>query len=114
MMLEPDRKAEYALAERTQLSSGGRGDLVRGSDHAGVRPCRRMTSPIAAKSGGPPADAARTSLISEKYEGPNRPGLMIARNLASSLPWFAKPWTTPRGMQMVSPGPISVVSPSTV
>ncbi len=32
---------------------------------------------------------------------------MIARNLASLAPWFAKPCTTPRGMQMLSPGATS-------
>ena len=50
-----DRRGRGAAALR-----GGRRDGVRGSDHAGVRPCRRMTSPIAARSGGPPADAAST------------------------------------------------------
>jgi hypothetical protein len=33
---------------------------------AGVRPWRRITSPIAARFGGPPALAARTSAISRK------------------------------------------------
>ena len=112
----PARASKALSAEGEALLRFAADDatVVRRSDHAGVRPWRRMTSPIAARSGGPPADAASTSLISVKYEGPKRPGLMIARNLASSLPWFAKPCTTPRGMQMLSPGPTSLVSPSTV
>jgi hypothetical protein len=36
------------------------------ADWAGVRPWRRMTSAAAARSGGPPAEAARTSPISWK------------------------------------------------
>jgi len=40
--------------------------------------------------------------------------LAIARNFASMLPRFSKPWIAPRGTHTASPGPISIVSPSTV
>lgn len=55
---------------------------------AGVRPWRRITSASAVRSGGPPALAARTSPISRKYAGPNTAGVAMARNVASTSPWF--------------------------
>ncbi len=43
-----------------------------------------------------------------------RPGVAIARNFASMLPWFSNPWIRPRCTQTASPGPTSTVSPSIV
>jgi hypothetical protein len=57
----------------------------------GVSPWRRIVSPSAARSGGPPAAAARTWATSLKWLGPNTPGVAIARNFVSTLPRFSKP-----------------------
>jgi hypothetical protein len=53
---------------------------------AGVRPWRRMTSPIFARSGGPPAAALITSAASRKNCGPIAAGVITPSAFASSDP----------------------------
>ena len=59
---------------------------------AGLRPWRRITAPIAARSCGPPALASRTSPTSRKFAGPNTAGVAIVGKVASTVPWFSTPW----------------------
>src|SRR6266487_611362 len=114
-----ERPFVEALGSAVAASGYGRGHeaylLGAGSCHcAGVRPWRRMTSPIAARSGGPPAVASRIAATSRKKSGPRMPGVTIASALASTSRVFSKWWTAPRGIKRVSPGPTSVDVPSIV
>src|SRR6266536_2600469 len=114
-----ERPFVEALGSAVAASGHGRGHeaylLRAGSSHfAGVRPWRRMTSPIAARSGGPPAVASRIAATSRKKSGPRMPGVTIASALASTSPVLSKWWTAPRGIKSASPGPTSVDVPSIV
>jgi hypothetical protein len=85
-----------------------------GRDWLGVSPWRRITWPSAARSGGPPAAAVRTSAMSRSRPVRIRRGVAIARNFASTLPRFSNPCSWPRLMQTDSLGPSSRGWPSIV
>src|SRR3954451_1286862 len=63
--------------------------LAGGTERWGAAPVRQewtvpvMTSPIRARSGGPPADAVKTAATSWKYSGPSAPGVMMQSTFAS-------------------------------
>ena len=52
----------------------------------GVRPCRRMSSPIFAQSRGPPAAALINSAAPRKYSGPIAAGVTTVTPFTSSIP----------------------------
>jgi len=90
-VLAGDEDAELGLlAAVDRLRIADREDYMRRLDigahdyDTGVSPCRRMTSPSAAKSGGPPAVALTMAAVSRKYSGPRTPGVTIAKALASA------------------------------
>lgn len=66
-----------------------------------------MTSPMAFRSGGPPALAFMTAAISRKYAEPRMPGVMTASVREGEAVKLSKRWTAPRGMKRDVPGVIS-------
>ena len=96
----PSRRGGACGSGRVQPSGGA----------AGVSPWRRMTSPISARSGGPPADAAKTAATSRKYSGPSNPGVMTQSAFASTSPWLSKWCTAPRRMHNASPAATSTAA----